>query len=428
MSKLEQLINELCLEGVEYRALGELGDFYSGLSGKSKNDFTNGNAKFITYMNVFSNLSLKIDVDDKVKIAENEHQNTIQYGDILFTGSSETPEECGMASVLTSIKYEKLYLNSFCFGFMCYDKNLMIPEFSKYVFRSSEIRKQIKRTASGVTRFNVSKKKMEKVIIPLPPLPVQEEIIRILDKFTELTAELTTKLTAELTARKQQYEYYKDELLTFEYNSVSWHELNDVIISLNTGLNPRRFFRLNTEDATNYYVTIREIRDGRVVPTNKTDRINDKALALCNNRSNLEIGDVLFSGTGTIGETAVIMEYPQNWNIKEGVYAIKPNQKSILPKFLRYLLTATYIKTAYMKKVAGGTVKSIPMGELRKLKIPVPSLEKQNCIVAILERFDKLCNDISEGLPAEIEARQKQYEYYLDKLLTFKKKEAAENE
>ena len=129
------------------------------------------------------------------------------------------------------------------------------------------------------------------------------------------------------------------------------------------------------------------------------------------------------------------MEHPQNWNIKEGVYAIKPNKKRILPKFLRYLLTATYIKTAYMKKVAGGTVKSIPMGELKKLKIPIPYLEdnekslaEQQRIVDILDRFDKLCNDISEGLPAEIEARQKQYEYYRDKLLTFKKKEAAENE
>ena len=115
-----------------------------------------------------------------------------------------------MSSVLTSITYEKLYLNSFCFGFRFYDKKLMLPEFSKYIFRSSEIRKQIKRTASGVTRFNVSKKKMEKVIIPIPSLSVQEEIVRILDKFTKLTSELTS----ELTARKQQYEYYRDTLLT----------------------------------------------------------------------------------------------------------------------------------------------------------------------------------------------------------------------
>ena len=197
-------------------------------------------------------------------------------------------------------------------------------------------------------------------------------------------------------------------------------ELNEVIFSLNTGLNPRQFFRLNTNDATNYYITIREIRNGNIVPTDKTDRINDAALALCNNRSNLEVGDVLFSGTGTVGETAVITKCPYNWNIKEGVYSIKPNQSIILPKFLRYLLTTDKIKQEYMKKVAGGTVKSIPMGELKKMKIPVPSIETQTKIVDVLDRFDALCNDLTSGLPAEIEARQKQYEYYRDKLLTFK--------
>lgn len=192
-----------------------------------------------------------------------------------------------------------------------------------------------------------------------------------------------------------------------------------MILSLNTGLNPRQFFRLNTDDAENYYITIREIHGGRIVPSEKTDRINDEALCLCNNRSNLEVGDVLFSGTGTIGETAVITEEPSNWNIKEGVYTIKPDQTRIVPQFLRYLLTSEQMKTAYMKKVAGGTVKSIPMAEMRKLLIPVPSIDEQKRIVLLLSRFDTLCNDLKEGLPAEIEARQRQYEYYRDRLLTF---------
>ena len=193
-----------------------------------------------------------------------------------------------------------------------------------------------------------------------------------------------------------------------------------MILSLNTGLNPRQFFRLNTDDAENYYITIREIHGGRIVPSEKTDRINDEALCLCNNRSNLEVGDVLFSGTGTIGETAVITEEPSNWNIKEGVYTINPDQTRIVPQFLRYLLTSEQMKTAYMKKVAGGTVKSIPMAEMRKLLIPVPSIDEQKRIVLLLSRFDTLCNDLKEGLPAEIEARQRQYEYYRDRLLTFK--------
>ena len=198
-------------------------------------------------------------------------------------------------------------------------------------------------------------------------------------------------------------------------NGVPIYELDDVIISLNTGLNPRNFFKLNTQDANNFYVTIREIHGGKIIFTNKTDRINDDALRLCNNRSHLEKGDVLFSGTGTIGETVVLEETPTNWNIKEGVYTIKPNSKCIDSKYLSYLLQSTGIRNDYMKKVAGGTVKSIPMNELKKLKISVPPLEVQREIVHALDSFTLFTAELT----AELTARKKQYEYYRDNLLKF---------
>ena len=159
-----------------------------------------------------------------------------------------------------------------------------------------------------------------------------------------------------------------------------------------------------------------------MVFSEKTDRINDEALRLCNNRSNLEIGDILFSGTGTIGETAVIEKTPTNWNIKEGVYSIKPLPEKVNSRFLMYLLHTNKIRSEIFKKVAGGTVKSIPMGELRKLKIPVPPMSEQERLVNLIDRFDALCNDLTSGLSAEIGARKRQYEYYWDKLLTFKEK------
>ena len=280
--------------------------------------------------------------------------------------------------------------------------------------------------------------------IPVPPIDVQDRIVNVLDNFEKICSDLNIGLPAEIEARQKQYEYYRDKLLTFVetgntilsraeqsraliklvqyvYGCV-WLELGDVIVSLNTGLNPRKFFKLNTEDATNYYITIREMKDGKIVPSEKTDRMNDEAQKLCNNRSNLEVGDVLFSGTGTIGETAVIEKEPSNWNIKEGVYAIKPNQTMIQPMYLRYILMTDFIKKEYMKKAAGGTVQSVPMGELKKIKIPVPSLQEQSRITGVLKQLDDLCNDLTSGLPAEIEARQKQYEYYRDKLLSFEEK------
>ncbi len=190
--------------------------FYGGLHGKTKEDFTDGNAKFITYMNVYSNIAIKTDITDLVKIGNNENQNTVEYGDVLFTGSSETPDECGLSSVLTEIVTEPLYLNSFCFGLRFHNPSLFCPGFLKYLFRCVSLRKQITQTASGVTRFNVSKKRFEKISIPVPPLPVQEAIVKIVDRFDALVNDISIGLPAELAARRQQYEYYRNRLLTFD--------------------------------------------------------------------------------------------------------------------------------------------------------------------------------------------------------------------
>lgn len=195
--------------------------------------------------------------------------------------------------------------------------------------------------------------------------------------------------------------------------------MSEVLYSIRTGLNPRRFFKLNTPDAHSYYVTIREFNRGRLVFSDSTDRINESARTLCNNRSNLEINDVLFSGTGTIGETYVIDSTPLNWNIKEGVYALKPKLHIILPRYLKFILSQSKIKSDYIKLAEGGTVKSISMKKFNEFLIPVPSLSEQERIVAILDKFEVLTSDLLQGLPAEIAAVQEQYEYFRNKLLSF---------
>ncbi|MDY6084429.1 MAG: restriction endonuclease subunit S [Dialister sp.] len=195
--------------------LGDVGKFYGGLSGKSKSDFTNGNETFISYMNVYSHNEVVIDTDDKVRIGEKEKQNTVQYGDVLFTGSSESREECGLSSVVTTRTDKKLYLNSFCFGYRFDEPNDFFPGFTKHLFRSSELRGQIIRTANGVTRFNVSKKKMESITISVPSLEKQKKIARVLDQFDALCHDLTAGLPAEIAGRQRQYGYYRDKLLSF---------------------------------------------------------------------------------------------------------------------------------------------------------------------------------------------------------------------
>lgn len=203
-------------QSVTWMKMSEIGDFYGGLSGKSKSDFENGNSKYATYMNVYKNLALNIHTDDMVKIAKGEKQNTIQYGDVLFTGSSETPDECGMSSVVTEDVSESIYLNSFCFGFRLYDKSLFFPDFLKHLLRSKAMRAEITKTANGATRFNVSKKSMGKILLPIPPYKEQIRLATILDKFETLVNDLSQGLPAEIAAVQEQYEYYRNKLLTFK--------------------------------------------------------------------------------------------------------------------------------------------------------------------------------------------------------------------
>ena len=260
----------------------------------------------------------------------------------------------------------------------------------------------------------------EKIPIPIPPLRVQSRIVEILDKFTQLEAELE----AELEARNKQYDFYRNRLLDFALRDdlkgqVEWKTLGEVCVHLRTGLNPRRNFKLNTEDASNYYVTVRELGGTELLYSEKTDLINDEALQLINNRSKLKVNDILFSGTGTIGKTAFISKEPTNWNIKEGVYALTLDTHYVLPMFvLRYLQTQSTIDWID-RMAAGGIVRSITMKNLEQLPIPLPPLSEQRRIVDILDRFDTLTNSISEGLPREIALRRKQYEYYRDALLNF---------
>ncbi|OFP59130.1 hypothetical protein HMPREF2980_05915 [Rothia sp. HMSC076D04] len=195
--------------------LGELGKFYGGLKGKTKNDFGYSGARYISYKNVYENISTDFTWPDFVQVKEGENQLSLMKGDILLTGSSENMEESGLSSVVTKEPGEKAYLNSFSICYRLNDPSILNPEFSKYLFRSRLARKQIIRTAQGVTRFNVSKKKLANVTIPIPSLEEQQRIVDILDRFDALTTSLSEGLPAELAARRSQYEYYRDQLLTF---------------------------------------------------------------------------------------------------------------------------------------------------------------------------------------------------------------------
>ena len=433
---------------IQLLSLKDIAKFSYGYTDKAQE---HGDARFLRITDISEDGTLKPDGAKYIQLNEESRKYLVKKGDLLLARTGATygktlyvPDDSPAVYASFLIKIEL-------------DNSKILNRYYWHFSKSNQYWRQAEKLVSkgGQQQFNTNA--VERVVVPVPPLDVQNRIVKVLDNFENICSDLNIGLPAEIEARQKQYEYYRDKLLTFAENGNTilsraeqsraeqsraeqsraeqsralikllqyvygcvWLELGDVIVSLNTGLNPRKFFKLNTEDATNYYITIREMKDGKIVPSEKTDRMNDEARKLCNNRSNLEVGDVLFSGTGTIGETAVIEKEPSNWNIKEGVYAIKPNQTMIQPMYLRYILMTDFIKKEYMKKAAGGTVQSVPMGELKKIKIPVPFLQEQNRIVGVLKQLDDLCNDLTSGLPAEIEARQRQYEHYRDKLLSFK--------
>ncbi|MBN2693298.1 restriction endonuclease subunit S [bacterium] len=159
--------------------LGEIGRSFNGLSGKTGEDFGIGEAKYITYKNIFDYSKIKLNIFENVEISNDEKQNLVQFGDIFFTVSSETPEEVGMSSVLLD-NVSNTYLNSFCFGYRLNNFNILDPFFARFYFRSFQMRDKISRLAQGSTRFNLSKNEIMKLKIKLPSIAEQQKIAEVL--------------------------------------------------------------------------------------------------------------------------------------------------------------------------------------------------------------------------------------------------------
>lgn len=195
-------------EGWNEYSLGNLGNTFTGLTGKTKDDFGSG-VPYITYMNIFKNSRIDINQVDYVVVKEDENQNSVRYGDIFFTTSSETAEEVGMSSVLLE-EVERLYLNSFCFGFRLNNFKVLLPQFAAYILRSSNIRKQISILGQGATRYNLSKNQLMKLILKLPTIAEQKKIAEIL---TLSDQEIKT-LQKKLDYLKQEKKALMQQLLT----------------------------------------------------------------------------------------------------------------------------------------------------------------------------------------------------------------------
>jgi len=291
--------------------------------------------------------------------------------------------------------------------------DLVHPKYAYYFL----LKQDFNSMAKSASHPFISYEALNKVTIPIPPLSVQKEIVRILDTFTELTAELTTELKAELTARKQQYSYYREQLLSFDEGEVEWKSLGE-IFEFKNGINKAKEFFGKGDVIINYTDVFKNSKlleksiNGKV-ELNNTDF----------ERFNCQKGDVFFTRTSEtkdeIGFAAVLLSDIPVCVFSGFLIRARPITDLLLPEYCAYCFKSLEIRKKIISSSNMTTRVTTTGTILSKIKIPIPPLKEQERIVSILDKFDTLTNSISEGLPKEIELRKKQYEYYRDSLLTF---------
>jgi type I restriction enzyme, S subunit len=408
VSSLDKLVSRLCPDGVEFLSLGDLGALYAGLSGKSKADFTGGNARYVSYMNVFGNPVTEVLPADLVTVSAGERQNRVHAGDVLFTVSSETPAEVGMASVVMTEPPEPLYLNSFCLGWRPTSPTRLDPSFAKHLFRSPGVRRQIIATANGVTRINISRKPFLAVRVPVPPLEVQRAVAAPLDLMQGLLAQLE----AELLRRKAQFRQVLQSMLIDGNDAESrWGTLGELgKVSM-----CKRVFKHETSpqgDVPFYKIGTFGGQPDAFISQELYDSYRERYPFP-------KPGDVLISAAGTIGR-AVIYDGKPAYFQDSNIVWLDNDERLVTNRFLHHWLRVIRWDTD------DSTIRRLYNENLRQARIRIPSLGDQSRLAEALDAFDTLVNDTNSGLPAEIAARRKQYEYYRDKFLTFPEKPSDE--
>lgn len=407
MSNLEELIEKLCPDGVEYKYLADAVTIKRGVRLIKKE--LKDNAKYPVYQNSLIPLGYYDDYNceaNKTMIITAGAAGDIVYSNTRFWAADD------------------------CFYFIC--NRYMDDKFLYYVLMSQQREIYSKVRKASIPRL--PRIVIEKLKLPVPPLEVQREIVRILDNFTFLTTELAAKLAAELAARQKQYEYYRDLLLTFKPNestilnertnelelsgAIRWMKLGDICLHSCSGATPKKS---NSE----YYVggTVPWIRTQNVTFNNiySVDSFITEQAVQETAAKWIPENCVIVAISGASAGRCAINKIKATTN--QHCLNMEIDSSKALYKYVFHCLCNQYEELLSKKQGARGDLNS---SLILETMIPVPPLKQQQRIVDILDRFDTLCNDISVGLPAEIEARQKQYEYYRDKLLTFKelKKEA----
>lgn len=388
MNRVEELIQQLCPNGVEWKKLGEVCDYEQPAKYIVKS--TNYNPQFQTPV-LTAGQSFVLGYTDE---AYGIYKANTQHPVIIFDDFT------------TSFQWV-----DFDFKVKSSAIKILIPSCESVLLRFVYyLMRTIHFEAVEHTRYWISR--YSQIEIPIPPLPIQQEIVRILDTFTELQKELTANLQTELDARKKQYAYYRDCLLNFEgVDGVEWKKLGEVC---------EKTYNIKWDTCDNIYQYIDlssvNINNHNIEETQEINKENAPSRA----QQIVLYNDVLLGTTRPMLKRICIIPLEYNEQIcSTGFCVLRVNKNILLPRFLYFFISTNSFFDYVEKNQEGAGYPSISNIKIFKFQIPVPPLPEQRRIVAILDKFETLVNDLSVGLPAELEARRKQYEYYRDKLLTF---------
>lgn len=389
MSKLDELIKELCPTGVEYK---KVKDVFRRLKGTPIT---------ATKMKEIESIDGEIRIFAGGKTVINAKEKDIPNANITRVPAVLVQSR----GVIDVVYYEEPF--TFKNEMWAYTtENKTTVKYLYYVLKNNI--QQFRDAASGMGSLpQISLPVTEEFIIPLPPLPIQEEIVRILDSFTELT----TELTAELTARKKQYMHYMDMLLTTSEKEYLLEEVCQIIDCPHTS---PKWKETGVPVIRNYNLV------NGIIDTSNLSYVDESEYKIRIKRGEPRENDILFSREAPIGNVGII---PKNFRCCQGqrVVLLRANQNIILPRYLLYVLQSVLVRDQIERiEKIGSTVSNFNISDLKKLHFSIPTLDIQVSVIKKLDIFSRLCTDITKGLPAEIAARQKQYEYYRDKLLTFK--------
>lgn len=398
MSRIDDLIAEYCPDGVKHQTLGEIGEFIRG-NGIQKRDFRDSGFGCIHYGQIYTYYGLFAD-HTKSFIDPNlaEKRKKAYKGDLVIATTSENEED--VCKACAWLGEEPIAISGDAYIFRHHQN----PKYISYCFQSELFQSQKKKYITGTKVLRVNGDAVAKIHVPVPPLPVQEEIVRILDSFSSLEAELE----AELEARRKQYAYYRNELLTFE--RVVTVCIQDICIRICSGGTPSSK-RHDYYDGNVPWLRTQDIDFNVINQTSAT--ISDEGLR--NSAAQwIPANCVIVAMYGATAAKVAVNSIPLTTN--QACCNLQIDETKADVRYVFHWLSNEY---EHLKALGEGSQSNINAKKVKSYPISLPPLEEQRRIVSILDRFDKLTNDLSSGLPAEIEARRKQYEYYRDRLLSF---------